>query len=265
MARKHVARHQKRIEAHRIRHRKGVYKVLKKLVRHRGCYKDGGMMLYGMGMKKKKAGMMLYGMGMKKKAGMMLYGMGMRKPGYKKKKIKLPAWYKKKVPKSGKFPSAPRSFNKKAAGLWADTKARAKKIQDNIKVQAKKLWEHGKKVGAKVGADVLSNLGDKADGLVGQVGDLVDNHLDQLGGVAENYINTQVDRGAKKASAYAKKKGGRFNPAMRAAGNYNIGMSNAQYKDQQRFNEMAKRNARANMQRLSIGGRSLNSLNSLRR
>ena len=60
MARKHVARHVKKLQMHQQRHRKHVWKVFKKLARHKACYAKGGMMLYGMGMaKKKKAGMML--------------------------------------------------------------------------------------------------------------------------------------------------------------------------------------------------------------
>ena len=78
MARKHVASHAKRLQMHQQRHRKHVWKIFKKLARHKACYEQkGGMMLMGMGMRKKK------------KAGMMLYGMGIRKPGYKKRKIKI--------------------------------------------------------------------------------------------------------------------------------------------------------------------------------
>jgi hypothetical protein len=50
---------------------------------------------------------------------MMLYGMGMRKAGYKKKKIKLPAWVSKPIPKKGKrFPNVPKGFSKKAGWFW---------------------------------------------------------------------------------------------------------------------------------------------------
>ena len=123
-----------------------------------------------------------------------------------------------------------------------------------------------------MGRNVLDNLGDQADNLVGQVGDLVDNHLDQLGGVAESYINAKVNRGAKKASAYVKKKGGGvsssfqkgpmdpFRLAKMIGGDYNPKMSAAQYNDQQRFMQGALRQAKRQGQRMSIGGKNMNML-----
>ena len=201
MARKHVAKHLKRIEAHRQRHRRGVYKVLKKMAKHKACY-SGGMMLYGAGVKK---------------GGMMLFGAGVRKRGHKKKVIKAPAWTKKKVPKNG-WPSAPKGFNKKAAGWWSKAKAKAKAKAAQIKAKAAQLLSHAKKVGTSVASNVLSNLGAKGDSLVGQVGSLVDQHIDTLGASAQSYLNAQVNKGAKQVSSRVASIGGKagtYNPGAR--------------------------------------------------
>lgn len=186
MARKHVARHLKKIEAHRQRHRRGVYKVLKQMAKHKACY-SGGMMLMGAGVKKSKGGMMLF-------------GAGVRKRGHKKKVIKAPAWTKKAVPKAG-WPKCPKGFNKKASGWWARTKAAAKAKAAQIKAKAQQLASHAKRVGSSVASNVLSNLGAKGDSIVGQVSSLVDQHIDKLGSSAQSYLNSQLDRGASAATS----------------------------------------------------------------
>ena len=186
MARKHVARHLKKIEAHRMRHRQGVYKVFKKMAKHKGCY-TGGMMLMGAGMNAKKGGLMLY-------------GMGFRKRGHKKKVIKVPAWVKKKVPKSG-WPKAPKGFTKKAGSWWSRAAAKAKAKAAKLKAKAKQLLSHAARVGSNVASNVLSNLGAKGDSIVGQVSNLVDSHLDQLGSSAESYLNSKIDKGASSVGA----------------------------------------------------------------
>jgi hypothetical protein len=192
MARKHVAKHLKRIEAHRQRHRRGVYKVLKKMAKHKGCY-SGGMMLMGAGVKK---------------GGMMLFGAGVRKRGHKKKIIKAPAWTRKKVPKSG-WPKVPKGFNKKASGWFSRAKAAAKAKAAQIKAKAAQLLSHAKRVGTSVAGNVLSNLGAKGDSLVGQVGSLVDQHIDKLGESAQGYLNAQVNKGAKHVSSRVASLGGK--------------------------------------------------------
>ena len=192
MARKHVAKHLKRIEAHRQRHRRGVYKVLKKMAKHQACY-SGGMMLMGAGVKK---------------GGMMLFGAGVRKRGHKRKVIKAPAWTRKAVPKSG-WPKVPKGFNKKASGWFSRAKAAAKAKAAQIKAKANQLLGHARRVGTSVASNVLSNLGAKGDSIVGQVGSLVDQHIDKLGASAQGYLNAQVDKGASRVAAKVSSLGGR--------------------------------------------------------
>ena len=40
MARKHVAKHLKKLDSHHLKFRKQIFKHLKKLARHKGCYSD---------------------------------------------------------------------------------------------------------------------------------------------------------------------------------------------------------------------------------
>ena len=116
MARKHVAPHAKRLQKQQERHRKAVWKVFKKLARHKGCYEapKGGYMVFGAGFKGKNP-----------KGGYMLYGAGVRKAGYKKKTIKLPKWVTKPIPKSGFPPKVPAGFSKKGGWLWSKHKKKA--------------------------------------------------------------------------------------------------------------------------------------------
>jgi len=200
MARKHVARHVKKLQMHQQRHRKHVWKIFKKLARHKGCYKEGGMMLYGMGMAKKK------------KAGMMLYGMGMRKAGYKKKKIKLPAWVSKPIPKTGKrFPNAPKGFSKKAGWFWNKHKKKAEKAQAKAKSVIGDLWSKAKKVGSNVVSSAVDTLGRHANTLLDKGTQLLNDHMDEIGSAANQFIDQQADKYTKKASdkmaSYGRKKG----------------------------------------------------------
>ena len=225
MARKHVASHVKKLQMYQQRHRKHVWKIFKKLARHKDCYEKGGMMLMGMGMrKKKKAGMMLYGMGMKKKkAGMMLYGMGIHKRGYKKRKIKVPAWVSKQIPKTGKrFPNVPKGFSKKAGWFWNKHKKKAQAVQKKAQSKISQLWNKAKKVGSSVVSSAVHTLGKHADKLVDQGSKLLNDHMDEFGDLASKFIDSQSDKYAAKASdkmsqysakasdkmsQYAKKKG----------------------------------------------------------
>jgi hypothetical protein len=193
MARKHVAKHLKRIEAHRQRHRRGVYKVLKKMAKHQGCYSGG---------------MMLMGAGVRKRGGMMLMGAGVRKRGHKKKVIKAPAWTRKSVPKTG-WPKVPKGFTKKASGWFSRAKAAARAKAAQIKAKGAQLLAHAQRVGTSVAGSVLSNLGAKGDSIVGQVGSLVDQHIDKLGVSAQGYLNAQVNKGAMKVSSRVASLGGK--------------------------------------------------------
>ncbi len=200
MARKHVARHVKKLQMHQQRHRKHVWKIFKKLARHKACYKEGGMMLYGMGMPKKKKG------------GMMLYGMGMRKAGYKKKKIKLPAWVSKPIPKKGKrFPNVPKGFSKKAGWFWNKHKKKAEKAQARVKSVIGSLWDRAKKVGSNVVSSAVDTLGKHANTLLDKGTQLLNDHMDEIGSAANQFIDQQADKYTKKASnkmdSYGRKKG----------------------------------------------------------
>ena len=191
MGRKHVAKHVKRIDAHLKRHRKRVYTIFKKMARHPGCYKQGGILLFGAGVKRKAKG------------GMLLTGAGVRR-----KKKKLPAWVTKPVPKSG-WPSAPAGMTKKASGWWAKHKAKAKALHQKAKDKAKKVWDHGKKIVAGVADHVADKVFEKANGLVDQVGDTVDDHIDRMGAESQKYLDAKVDDYSGRASNYVKKAGKR--------------------------------------------------------
>ena len=224
MARKHVAKHVKRIESHLKRHRKHVYKVFKKMARHPGCYK-GGMMLYGAGMKKKGA-----------KGGMMLYGAGMRKP----RKRKLPAWVGKPVPKSG-WPRAPAGLTKKASGWWARHKKKAQDLHKRAKDKAKAVWEHGKKVVAGVADHVADRAFAKADALVDQVGSAVDDHIDRLGDSSQKYMDNTIDKYSGRASSYvsrAAKRGKRGSGIGSEAKKYAAAVKSRGYGKVPRLSEM---------------------------
>ena len=201
MARKHVARHVKKLQMHQQRHRKHVWKVFKKLARHKACYAKGGMMLYGMGMAKKK------------KAGMMLYGMGMRKAGYKKKKLKLPAWVTKPIPKTGKrFPNVPKGFSKKAGWFWNKHKKKAEKAQAKAKSFIGQMWDKAKKVGSNVVSSAVDTLGKHANTLLDKGSQLLNDHMDEFGDMANKFVDQQAEKYAQKASdkmdSYGKKKKG---------------------------------------------------------
>ena len=210
MARRHVASHVKKLQMHQQRHRKNVWKIFKKLARHKACYEKGGMMLVGMGMRKKK------------KAGMMLYGMGLRKRGYKKRTIKLPAWVTKPIPKKGKrFPNVPKGFSKRAGWFWSKHKKNAEKKQSKAAEFIGRIWKTGKETVKKVGTQALETAKKHAKVLADQGMKILNDHADEFSDLASKFIDSQADKYAGKASAaldkYGKKKGsGNFLARMRA-------------------------------------------------
>ena len=203
MARKHVASHVKRLKGSQARHRKDVWKVFKKLARHKGCYQapKGGMMLFGAGFKGKanKGGWMLEGAGMRK-GGMMLYGAGVRKAGYKKKTIKLPAWVSKPVPKSG-WPNVPKGFDKKAGAFWNRHKKKAKAVHKKAKSFIGKIWAKGKATVSTVAGKAAETIKKHASKLADQGMKLLDDHADQFIDLAGKYVDSKADEYASKASA----------------------------------------------------------------
>lgn len=201
MARKHVASHVKRLKGSQARHRKEVWKVFKKLARHKGCYQapKGGMMLFGAGFKGKASGMMLYGAGVKKKAGMMLYGAGVRKAGYKKKTIKLPAWVSKPVPKSG-WPNVPKGMTKSAGAFWNRHKKKAKAVHKKAKSFIGKIWAKGKATVSTVAGKAAETIKKHASKLADQGMKLLDDHADQFIDLAGKYVDAQAGKAADKAS-----------------------------------------------------------------
>ena len=184
MARKHVAARVKKLEKHRLRHRKKVWATFRKMAK---ChYKKGGMMLMGAGMKKKKGGMMLMGAGMKnkKKGGMMLMGAGM-------KKKKMPKWVTSKtVPKSG-FPEKPKGMDKKGGWLWNRHKKQAKQVQAKAKSHISKLWAKGKEMGSKLLGKAGDMLAAHADQLMDKGVDILSKHMDDFGKQADTWIDSQ--------------------------------------------------------------------------
>ena len=212
MARRHVASHVKKLQMHQQRHRKNVWKIFKKLARHKACYDKGGMMLMGMGMRKKK------------KAGMMLYGMGLRKRGYKKRTIKLPAWVTKPIPKKGKrFPNVPKGFSKRAGWFWSKHKKNAEKKQSKAAEFIGRIWKTGKETVKKVGTQALETAKKHAKVLADQGMKILNDHADEFSDLASKFIDSQADKYAGKASAaldkYGKKKGSgiQFNLIRKAA------------------------------------------------
>ncbi len=202
MARKHVASHVKRLKGSQARHRKEVWKVFKKLARHKGCYQapKGGMMLFGAGFKgkSKKAGWMLEGAGMRK-GGMMLYGAGVRKAGYKKKTIKLPAWVSKPVPKSG-WPNVPKGMTKSAGAFWNRHKKKAKAVHKKAKSFIGKIWAKGKATVSTVAGKAAETIKKHASKLADQGMKLLDDHADQFIDLAGKYVDAQAGKAADKAS-----------------------------------------------------------------
>ena len=169
MARKHVAARVKKLEKHRLRHRKKVWATFRKMAK---ChYKKGGMMLMGAGMKKKKKG------------GMMLMGAGMKK--------KMPKWVTSKtVPKSG-FPEKPKGMDKKGGWLWNRHKKQAKQVQNKAKSHISKLWAKGKEMGSKLLGKAGDMLADHADKLMDKGVDILSKHMDDFGKQADTWIDSQ--------------------------------------------------------------------------
>ena len=182
MARKHVAKHLKKLDSHHKKFRKQIYKHLKKLARHKGCYvaepvkrkKTGGATLKRVPSQKATAtandpfklprmtkakarkgkeasGQMVPGGGQMVPGGSFR---GRRKPGRgrgKKKKRKLPAWVKKPVPGGKKYPKVPRGFSKEASGLWDSIKSGASAIGSAFGKHADTI----KKIGSAMGKTAL--------------------------------------------------------------------------------------------------------------
>jgi hypothetical protein len=144
---------------------------------------------------------------------MMLYGMGMRKAGYKKKKIKLPAWVSKPIPKKGKrFPNVPKGFSKKAGWFWNKHKKKAQRAQAKVKSVIGSLWDRAKKVGSNVVSSAVDTLGKHANTLLDKGTQLLNDHMDEIGSAANQFIDQQADKYTKKASdkmdSYGRKKKG---------------------------------------------------------
>ena len=204
MVQKHVAAHIQRLKGAQARHRKDVWKVFKKLARHKGCYEapKGGYMVFGAGFKGssvKGKGMMLYGAGVKGK-GMMLRGAGVRKAGYKKKTVKLPAWVSKPVPKSG-WPKVPKGFTKEAGSFWNRHKKKATAAHKKAKSFIGKIWAKGKAKVSKAAGKVADKVKAHASKLANQGMKLLDDHADQFIDLAGKYVDKKADEYAGKASA----------------------------------------------------------------
>ena len=206
MARKHVAKHLKKLDGHHQKFRKQIYKHLKKLARHKGCYvepvkrrrKKGGAILKPLPAQKagpvpkmtkarvrrrpektkSKAakGQMLAG------SGQLLSGSGFRK---RKKKRKLPAWVSKPVPKGKKYPKVPKGFNKQAAGLWDKIKSGASSIGNTFAKHADTI----KKIGSAVGKTALDLGTQYISGKIQQGQAMAQAKLDQAQQAAQQYAN----------------------------------------------------------------------------
>ena len=155
MARKHVAARVKKLEKHRLKHRKKVWATFRKMAK---ChYKKGGMMLMGAGMKKKK----------------------------------MPKWVTSKtVPKSG-FPEKPKGMDKKGGWLWNRHKKQAKQVQAKAKSHISKLWAKGKEMGSKLLGKAGDMLAAHADQLMDKGVDILSKHMDDFGKQADTWIDSQ--------------------------------------------------------------------------
>ncbi len=257
MARKHVAKHLKKLDSHHKKFRKQIYKHLKKLARHKGCYVDGpvkrrktggairsrvpsqkaitdndqSFKLPPMTKAKSRKDKGASGLVLASGSGFTVGGSGWsRGRKRKKKKRKLPAWVKKPVPGGKKYPKVPRGFSKEASGLWDSIKSGASAIGSAFGKHADTI----KKIGSAMGKTALDLGTQYISGKIQQGQAMAQQKIEQAQAMAQQYANqaqNQVQGYVQQGQQYGQQM---YNQGQQyAQGMYQQGMQQGQqYVDQ---------------------------------
>ena len=174
MARKHVQRHVKKLQAHQKKHRVAIYRLMRKVAK--ADLKRGGAMRAG-----------------------------------KKKKRKLGKWATGPIPKSG-WPKKPAGMGKRAGAWWSRHKDKAQKVQAKTKGLLSRLWQKGKDAGKQILGNAADLLAKHSDQILDAGVQLLSNHIDKATGHADKYLTSKIDdlgaKGLKAVTSAGKKRGG---------------------------------------------------------